>query len=84
MATESNASAVGPVLNYVYKIAGIPLGPQTPDGVYARVVDGRTFYVNTTSEEKSIPISGKRQGIISRQVYERTVTLGPKEADLIQ
>lgn len=83
LATESNASAVGPVLNHVYKITGIRLGPQTPDGVYARVVDGRTLYVNTTSEEKSIPISGKRQGIISRKLYEGIVILGPEEADLI-
>lgn len=84
LATESNASAVGTVLNHFYKITGIRLGPQTPDGVYARVVDGRTLYVNTTSKEKSIPISGKRQGIISNKVYEGTVTLGAKAADLIQ
>ncbi len=31
---------------------GIQPGPKTPEGVYARVVDGRTLYVNTTDEEK--------------------------------
>jgi hypothetical protein len=41
------------------------------------------LYVNTTSGEKGIPTSGKRQGIISRKVYRATLILGPEEADLI-
>ena len=53
LATESDASAVGPVLNHVYKIAGIQLGPQTPNGVYARVIDGRTLYVIQPAKEKA-------------------------------
>src|ERR1019366_4591303 len=44
LASESRASALEPVLNNLYKMAGIDLGPQTPEGVYARVVDGRTLY----------------------------------------
>jgi beta-galactosidase len=84
LATESKESVIGPVLNHLYKIAGVQRGPQTPDGVYARVVDGRTLYVNTTSDEKAIPIPGRKQGIISHHVYEGTVNLGSLEADLIQ
>ena len=83
LATESKASAIGPVLDYCYSLVGIHMGPRTPDGVYARTVDGRTLYVNTTREEKRIPIAGERKGIISNRVYQGTVVLGPQEADLI-
>ena len=83
LATESKASAIGPVLNYCYKLAGVHPGPRTPDGVYARIIDGRTLYVNTTPQEKKIPIAGERKGIISNRVYQGAVILGPQEADLI-
>jgi beta-galactosidase len=84
LATESNASAIGPLMNYFYTIAGIQPGPETPEGVYARVVDGRTLFVNTTGEEKRIPIAGVKKGIISNRVYEEAVVLGPMEADLVE
>jgi beta-galactosidase len=83
LATESKTSAIGPVLNYVYKIADLQPGPRTPEGVYARVVDGRTLYVNTTQREERIPIEGRRTGIISGRVYEGVLILGPQDADLI-
>jgi beta-galactosidase len=84
LATESNASAITPLMNYLYTVAGIQPGPTTPEGVFARVVDGRTLYVNTTGEEKRISIPGRRKGIISNRTYEGTLVLGPQEADLIQ
>jgi beta-galactosidase len=84
LATESNVTAIGPVLAHVRKIAGVQPGPQTPEGVYARVVDGRTLYVNTTGDEKKIPVAGTRKGIITHRVYSGTVTLGPQDADLIE
>src|ERR1019366_8788049 len=46
LATESNPSTIGPLLNYLYSVSGIQPGPKTPEGVFARVVDGRTLYVN--------------------------------------
>ena len=84
LATESNPSAIGLVLNHLYELTGIQPGPKTPEGVYARVVDGRTLYVNTTVQVKTIPIAGNRKGIISNRKYEGAVVLGPLEADLIQ
>jgi beta-galactosidase len=83
LATESKASVIGPVLNHCYELAGIYPGPRTPDGVYARVIDGRTLYVNTTRQEKSIPITGEKKGIVSNRVYHGRLILGPQEADLI-
>jgi beta-galactosidase len=84
LATESNSSAIGPLINYLFTVAGIQPGPKTPEGVFARLVDGRTLYVNTTGEEKRIPIPGRSKGIVSNRTFEGTVILGPREADLIQ
>jgi beta-galactosidase len=84
LATESNPSVIGPLMSYLYTVAGLQPGPKTPEGVFARVVDGRTLYVNTTVEEKRIPIAGVRKGIIGSREFEGTVVLGPMEADLIQ
>src|ERR1017187_2513297 len=83
LATESKASAIGPVLNSIYRMVGIQSGPRTPDGVYARVADGRTLYVNTTEREQRIPIEGRRKGLISGREYDGTLILGPQDADLI-
>jgi beta-galactosidase len=84
LATESKASAIGPLLNRLYSAAGVQPGPLTPEGVYARVVDGRTLYVNTTQQEQRIPITGRRRGIISNRNYDGAVILAPQEADLIE
>ena len=83
LATESKAATIGPVLNHLYGMLGIQSGVHTPDGVYARVIDGRTLYVNTTNEEKRISITGSKRGIITKRVYDGTVILGPLDADLI-
>lgn len=65
LATESDSAAVDAVLSYLYEMTGLHGGPRTPAGVYARVVDGRTLYVNTTNEEKRIAIQGSKTGIIT-------------------
>ncbi|WP_044559113.1 beta-galactosidase trimerization domain-containing protein, partial [Azospirillum sp. B4] len=83
LATEPAPSAMAPVLGYAYGLAGIKQGPQTPDGVYARVVDGRTLYVNTTRETQRIPITGTKTGLITHRRHEGTLVLDPQEADLL-
>jgi beta-galactosidase len=83
LATESKASVIGPVFDHFYASVGVERGPQTPEGVYARVVDGRTLYVNTTSQDQRIPIAGKRTGMITHRNYDGLMILGPQEADLI-
>ncbi len=84
LATESNPSVMKPVVSHVLHLAGIQAGPPTPEGVYARVVDGRTLYVNTTEEERSIPLNGTKQGILTNRVYNGAVVLGPLGVDLVQ
>ncbi len=84
LATESHPSAIGPLMNYLQTVAGVQPGPRTPEGVYARIVDGRTLFVNTTGEDKRVPIDGVKKGLISKRVFQKTLILGPMEADLIE
>ena len=84
LATESSPSTIEPLMNYLYTVTGIQPGPKTPQGVFARAVDGRTLYVNTTEEEKSIPISTSKKGIISNRVLEGNLVLAPMDAELLQ
>ena len=84
LATESNRSTIGPVLEHVLQLAGIQAGPSTPEGVYARAVDGRTLYVNTTEEKKIVAIRGSKRSIQTNRIYEGTMVLGPLESDLVQ
>ena len=84
LATAANAPAIGQMLRYLEKAAGIQAGPQTPAGVYARVVDGRTLYVNTTQVRKSIAAGGLRRGVVTGRVYQNAVILGPWDVDLVE
>jgi len=83
LAAPAQSSLLDPILRSLYAPLGIQTGPQTPEGVYARVVEGRTLYVNTTEQEKKIPIQGTKTGIISNRTYHDNVILGSMEADLI-
>jgi beta-galactosidase len=84
LATESKASSIGPLLNHLYGITSIQRGPQTPEGVFARVVDGRTLYVNTTDEKQHVAIQGSKHGLVTNRDYNGAVDLGPMESDLLQ
>ena len=83
LATEADPSALGPVLDHALQVSGVRSGPSTPSGVYARVVDGRTLYVNTTGEQKTVAIMGTGRGILTNHVYEGAVVLDPFAADLV-
>jgi beta-galactosidase len=84
LATPAQEAVLGPLVRGMYGSLGVERGPVTPSGVYARVVEGRTLYVNTTGDEKSISISGSHRGLISGQNYTTTLTLKPHDADLVQ
>jgi beta-galactosidase len=64
LATAAQPSIVGPLVRALYTELGIERGPETPTGVYARVVEGRTLYVNTTTEPKTVTC-GSLIGIVS-------------------
>jgi beta-galactosidase len=84
LATASQSSMVGPLVRSLYAKLGIARGPQTPAGVYARVVDGRTLYVNSTTEPKSIQINGTRTGVLSGRRYTGTLRLAGYGVELLQ
>jgi beta-galactosidase len=74
---------LAPLVRSLYAPLAIERGPETPAGVYARVVDGRTLYVNTTGDEKILPIRGSKRGIISGVAYEGVIRLKPYDVDLV-
>lgn len=84
LATESNATAIAPALEVVKRVAGVANGLDTPEGVYARQVAGRTFYVNTNYGETRVRIDGAKRGLLSRQTFNGTLILPGKGADLLE
>ena len=49
-----------------------------------RVVDGRTLYVNTTTETKSVSIKGKKMDVLSDRHYSGSILLEPYGMGLLQ
>jgi beta-galactosidase len=84
LAASAQSSLIGPIVRGLYEPLGIQPGPNTPDGVYARVVNGRTLYVNTTDEEKDVAVGMKAHGVLSHKSYDGKVTLGPYQVDLVE
>jgi beta-galactosidase len=84
VAVPAQMSVLGPLVRGLYPELHIEKGPETPTGVYARVVEGRTLYVNTTAEEKRVPLGGTRHGIVSGTTYKDAIQLKPYEVDLVE
>jgi len=84
LATESNTTSIGPALELVKRAAGIEDGLSTPEGVYARIVNGRTFYVNTNYADVTFPVQGTKRGLLSGKTFVGQITLPAKGADLIE
>ena len=73
-----------PLYRSLYTELNIQPGPKTPEGVYARAVDGRTLYVNTTTEDKDIAVDGQKTGILSGKTYKGMLHLAPYGVDLVE
>lgn len=84
VAVPAQMSVLAPLVRSLYSTLDIEKGPETPAGVYARRVEGRTLYVNTTGEEKTVPVRGGKRGIISGTSYEGVIRLKPHDADLVE
>ena len=84
VAVPAQPSFLGPVLRSLYASLGVERGPATPAGVCARVVEGRTLYVNTTAGAVDVPIAGRKEGVISGRTYSGVLRLEPYDADLLQ
>jgi len=84
VATPAQPSILGPLLRSLYGSLAIARGPLTPPGVSARVVAGRTLFVNTTDKAVEIPIAGPMEGVLTGKRYRGTLLLEPYEVDLLQ
>ena len=84
VAVPAQMAVLAPLVRSLYESVSIEKGPETPPGVYARIVEGRTLYVNTTCEEKTLPIPASKRGLISGRSYESTIRLKPYDADLVE
>jgi beta-galactosidase len=84
VAVPAQMSVLAPLVRGMYTDLGVERGPETPAGVYARVVDGRTLYVNTTGDDKSVPIHGSKRGLISGVSYEGVIRMKAYDADLVE
>jgi beta-galactosidase len=84
VAVPAQMSVLAPLVRGLYSQLGIEKGPETPSGVYARLVEGKTLYVNTTGEEKSISIHGSKRGLISGSTYQDVIRLKAYDTDLVE
>ena len=84
VATPAQPQIMQPLYRQLYASLGITPGPKTPDGVYARAVDGRVLYVNTTSEAREVPIDGAKKGLLSGQQWAGSLRLPPLGVDLLE
>ena len=84
VAAPAQPSILGPILRSLYGSVGVERGPTTPAGVCARLIEGRTLYVNTTAKAVDIRVAGDREGVISGKRYSGVLHLEPYEVDLLQ
>lgn len=84
VATLSQPQIMKPLLRQLYASVGITPGPRTPDGVYARVVEGRTLYVNTNWQPVEVPITGAMKGVLGGQRWEGSLKLDALGSELLE
>jgi len=82
--TPAQPQIMGPLYRRLYASLGIEPGPKTPEGVYARVMEGRVLYVNTTGETKDVTIDGTMSGVLGGRRFTGTVRLEPLSAELLE
>ncbi|WAC46847.1 beta-galactosidase [Asticcacaulis sp. SL142] len=84
VATPAQPSIMKPLYQSLYAQVGIVPGPKTPEGVYARTVNGRTLYVNASYGPKDVVLDGKKTGLLSGKTYTGTLHLPADGVELIE
>jgi len=84
VAAPAQTSIMHALYKTLYRDLDIQRGPVTPQGVYAREVNGRVLYVNTTTEEKIIVVDSPKKGLLSGKQWNSELRLGPYGVDLLQ
>jgi beta-galactosidase GanA len=84
VATPAQPQIMRPLYHQLCACLELVPGPKTPDNVYARAVNGRVLYVNTTNEPKDVPIEGAMSGVLTGRRWTGTLRLEPFGVDLLQ
>jgi beta-galactosidase len=84
VSVSAQMPTLAPLMRSLYPKLDIARGPKTPTGVYARVVEGRTLYVNTTGVEKTIAIRGKKREVLSGHTYDFVLRLRGHDTDRLE
>ena len=84
LAAAAQPEIIGPLIRSLYPELKIQRGPKTPPNVVARVVDGRTMYVNTNNAPVTITIDGTKQGVLSGKSFTGTLDLAPYGVELLK
>jgi beta-galactosidase len=84
LATPAQAQIMKPLYRQLYASLGIEPGPKTPDGVFAREVEGRVLYVNTRWQPVDVPIAGAMKGVLGGQRWDGTLKLDALGAELLE
>lgn len=84
LATPAQPQIMKPLYRQLYAPLGIEPGPKTPDGVFARAVDGRVLYVNTNGVPTDVPIDGAMKGVLGGQRWEGTLRLEARGVELLE
>lgn len=84
VAAQSQEAVLQPLYRYLYKELVISRGPVTPEGVYARVVNGRTLYVNTNRKPVEINIEGNKKGVLSGKSWAGKLQLAANGFDFLE
>ena len=84
LATPAQQQIMKPLYRQLYASLGIEPGPKTPDGVFARAVDGRVLYVNTNWGPVDVPIEGAMKGVLDGQRWEGKLRLEALGVELLE
>jgi beta-galactosidase len=84
VATAAQRPVMQALYRSLYRELGIQPGPATPEGVYAREVDGRTLYVNTTTQPQEVKFDGAATGMLGGRAWNGTLRLEPYGAELLR
>jgi beta-galactosidase len=84
VATAAQRPVMQALYRSLYGELGIKPGPATPEGVYAREVDGRTLYVNTTTQPQDVKFDGTATGVLGGRAWDGTLRLEPFGAELLR
>lgn len=75
LATAAQPEFIAPLIRSLYGTLAIQPGPDTPDGVSARTVEGRTLYVNTKDSPVTVLFAGARTDLLTGRHYSGSIDL---------